>query len=908
MASEPTLVRLQAEFDNSPDAIAAVATLLENGASPHFVSRFRRDEIGDLGETRVFELAERLHFLDDLETRKRAIRQQAEERDQLTDALQHTLAHCFDQDLLDDIYQTFRPSRRTPGVQAREKGLGDLADRIIGKTLGDTGLPEAADQLISAENDLPTRESVLEGVLHIITEYLTSNPELRTRIRRELANGTLACRVVNEGAKNAARYKRYFDFQQPVRRVQGTHLLNIYRGERDGVLEVAISLPLDRAKTLIEQQVGLATGADPIVQQFLDLCYQHAYENMLRPACEADVRHQIKERVDRATARNLARNLRSQLMAPPLGHKKTLGIRASRNTVWLALLGEDGSVLEHLTLNLDPEDKREASLTTIAELITNQQPEGIALPHGRHQDVTSKIVQAVLAKAPGADLLVVPVDEAASAIHATSPSARKQWPGVEVGVRTAISLACRLQDSLHELLSLDPKALGLGQALDEVHQGLLTRILDETITSCVAKVGVDVNRASVDHLVRVPGMTAELARKIVDHRKQHGSFRTLESLSELLDPLTFQQSVGFLRIEGGDQPLDATAVHPEDYPIVEKIAAAESKPVSQLLGQRVHTPAAQIAGDEFGILRVKDIVHALSQHGRDVRGSLTKVRNAGVAVIDDLRPDLELQGRVTNLTEFGAFVDLGIHQDGLVHISQIPAGRLREPNRMLAVGEVITVYVLQVDPAKNRISLSMHKPRHLVEGRQATLGERMQPGAQRGPRGRRGPNREDAAQPFTRAARAPEGRRRGGMRAGPRPKSGSDDRGGGSVMGRGSRDRDRGGGRSHDGPRVTTIEAGKPIEESRGFKGELTSLSSLANLLGRGAGSVSPAESTPTTPTTPSASASAASAAPAPAEPQTTIPTPAAEVPAPAPNPTDPAAGAQRADQPTDADRSANDD
>ena len=412
-------------------------------------------------------------------------------------------------------------------------------------------------------------------------------------------------------------------------------------------------------------------------------------------------------------------------------------------------------------------------------------------------------------------------------------------------MRTAISLANRLQDSMHELLSLDPKALGLGHALDEVHQGLLNRVLDRTISSCVAKVGIDVNRAGVGHLARVPGMTREMAKKIFDKRKKDGSFQSLAALREndLLTEDEFRQVAGFLRIWGGSEPLDGTGIHPEDYELVAKVAEREGCAADELHKKRVQIPPAELADEGRGPLRVRDVLAELQHYGEDIRGKLVAVKNEGVHSIDDLRPDAQLRGRVTNLTEFGAFVDLGIQQDGLVHISQIPPGRLKNAQNMLAVGEVITVYVIRVEKEKKRISLSMHKPRHVAEGRQPTIGERMQQGGNRGGGRGRGRGREQRApEPLTRAARAPEGRRAGGRRGAPRPAgagSGGGPGGGGGFGGGGGGGRGRGRGRDDRGgrggpPRVITVESERPIEDVRGHKGELTSLSSLANLLGGG--------------------------------------------------------------------------
>ena len=354
-----------------------------------------------------------------------SIREEAQSRGQLSDELQKTLVQCFDQDLLDDIYQTFRPSRRTPGVQAREKGLGDLADKILASEMGDVTLQAAADALIT--EDLPTREAVLEGVLHILTEGFAADPILRSKTRSSLNNGILTAVVIAPKARGAARLQDYFDYEHPVRRIQANHLLNIWRGERENILKVRLSLPEDRAKDLVKKHANLDCGSDQVLIQFLDLVYQHCFEDLLLPGCEADVRHQIKERVDRTTAQNLARNLRSQLMTPPLGNKKALGIRASRNTAWVALLGEDGSVIKHEALSLETDEKRAASLDAMAQLIETEKPEGIALPHGRHHEVTAGVVQQACAKAPSVKLVVVPVDEAASAIHATSTT--RIWHG-----------------------------------------------------------------------------------------------------------------------------------------------------------------------------------------------------------------------------------------------------------------------------------------------------------------------------------------------------------------------------------------------------------------------------------------------------------------------------------------------
>ncbi|MEE9125944.1 MAG: Tex-like N-terminal domain-containing protein, partial [Planctomycetota bacterium] len=718
MASESTLLRLQAEFDNPPESICAVAELLEAGATPDFLSHYRRDETGDIGEARTFAIAGRLHFLEDLAARKQAILEQAEAKGEVSQQLRQTLEQCFDQDVLDDIYQSFRPKRRTRGVQAAEKGLDVLARQILDEGLGDTTLRAACDALISPEKDLPTREAVLEGILHFIAEECAQEIDLRTKMRQELWSGILSTKAKNTQRRGAQRYKQFFDFAQPVRRIPSGQMLSLRHAEREGIIEVSLDLPDGKAETILREHLGIDDSKDAALRDFLVLLRHHTWTELMRPAGAADVRHKIKERADLETVRALGRNLHSQLMAPPLGRKKALGLRASRKTVWVVILAEDGSLVEHHTLAVEAPEQRTAAVDQLCQIITTQQPAAIALPHGRHQEVTNEFLQEVLQKLGEHDVIIVSVDEAASAIHATSATGRKELPNLEVGIRTAVSLARRLQDPMHELLGLDPKALGLGHVLEEVHQGILSRHLDQAISSCVAKVGMDVNAASASHLSRVPGLSRELARKIVDHRHKAGNFKSLAQLQADLEipHHDFLQVAGFLRIHGGEEPLDATGVHPESYDLVAGIAASMALSTAEMLGRSTRTvPIDQFTNQETGPIRVRDVLGDVSRFGRDPRGTLTSVRNPGVRTVQDLLPDQELRGRVTNLTDFGAFVDLGIGQDGLVHVSQIPPQRLRDPRRMLAVGEVITTFVLQVDDGRKRISLSMHKPRHLAE-------------------------------------------------------------------------------------------------------------------------------------------------------------------------------------------------
>jgi uncharacterized protein len=887
--SENVLTRLCAEFDSPPEAIRAVAELLARGASPQFVTLFRRDESGDMTEERVAEIEERWSYLEGLEARKAAILQQAQERGADLADLQRTLDGCHDQDLLDDLYQSFRPKRRTAGMQAQEKGLGPLALAVEFRTLAGT-LQEAALEYVNEE--LTTAEAVLEGVLHILAEKVAANPLLRARIRDELSRGILKARATAPTRKGAQRYEEFFAFEEPLRRIPANRMLALRRAEREGIVEVQLCLPEGRELEIFAEFFAKDLAPDAPLRAFLDVVFRHAYEQLVRPACEADIRRRSKEKADRETVRGVARSLRAQLMAPPLGSRKVMVLRATRRSVWAVVLDEDGSVAHHATLHIGdaepdvgaataegsapasedppaatpeppadteattaepthaapPADEppaeadsapataaatitRADAVRTLTELIGAHRPAALCIPHGRRQEASVALAQEVLAALAGDAPLLVPIDEAAGAIHATTPAGRKLLPGAEVGIRTAVSLGRRLQDPMLELLSMDLRSLGLGHSLAEVHQGLLQRQLDAAIASCLAHVGVDVNRAPAELLAHVPGIDKELAKRIVERRASAGGFRSLQALREV-DGLAGERGdfvLGFLRVHGGDEPLDATAVHPESYELAQRIAQANGSSVAELFGRDPRRiELGPFFAEGLGRLRLLDVARSLGSVGRDPRGELAGFANEGVRAFADLRVDLELRGRVTNLTDFGAFLDLGIGQDGLLHISQIPPGRLRDTRSALRVGEVLTVYVTHLETKGQRISLSMRKPRHLSENRPPTVGERTEQAGRR---------RRSAAPPrevMSRAARAPEGRR-GGPRRGPRPatKEGAGGPrmvGGGGGGGRGPRGPGRGG--PSGPPRVITVESSKPIEQNRGHKGEFRSLAGLRGLLG----------------------------------------------------------------------------
>ena len=837
MASESVLERLEAEFDASPESIRAVIALFEDGAPPQFISRFRRDQTGDPGEERLCAIEERWHFLQDLETRKAAILQQAEAQNKVTPELVETLGNTHDQDLIDDIYQSFRPRRRTAGVQAEEKGLGPFAEAIHHRVLGSKSLQDAAAEYVSEERGLATPEDVLEGALYILAERYASAPKLRAQIREELSRGILKATAVAPDRKGAKRYQEFFAFEEPLRQINANRMLGLRRAEREGIIKVELTLPDEQVQSIFRKQFAADLEDGATLLPYLQLVFAHSYQHHVREACEADIRRRTKEKADRETVRGHARNLRSQLMAPPLGAKPAMIVRASTKTVWVVALNEDGSVNVQETWHLraakataptdgssadesstepaattpptteaddsaavaetsseapaaepetveatdsataapaaepetveatdsateapaaEPETveatdsagpdsaettvtepaksgevaadaaapktktkraaksrgkarkcTREEAIERLSELIEATKPAAVAIPHGRRQEPAQGIVAAAFARLSGVKKMVIPVDESLSAIYATSAAGRKALPSVEVGIRTSISLGRRLQDPLMELLAMNLREIGLGQNLAEVHQGVLNRQLDSAIACCLAQIGVDVNRAPMDMLARMPGIERDIARNIVEHRKKIGGFRKIEDLTGVsgINDRVFAHLSGFLRIEGGDEPLDTTPVHPESYELARQIAASRETPVDQLFGKSLRdVELDQFLSEDILRLRLLDVLHGLSSVGKDPRGVLAAWDNDDVKTIDDLAIDMQLRGRVTNLTDFGAFIDLGLGQDGLVHISQIPANRLRDPERTLRIGEVITVYVVNVATAARRIT------------------------------------------------------------------------------------------------------------------------------------------------------------------------------------------------------------
>jgi len=843
MASQATLDRLLAEFDSPPEIIGAVVTLLEEKASPSFLAHDRRWAIGNLPEERLLAIAERLHTLTEIEQRRQTILQQAEERGRRTPELEATLADCVDQDMLDDFYQSMRPRRRSRAMEMEEKGLMPLAMAIQHRQLGDQSLHEIATTYLAPDAGLGTPEAVLEGALVILADRISHDPNTRSCFRDELRRGILRARAVNPdggaapGDGAASGQKDLLDFAEPIGRITAARMLALRRAERENILRLELTLPEGRHRELLASLHTPDLTPDAPLFDFYQLVFDQA-AHQLQEVCGKDVRRRHKEKADREAVRVIARNLRAQLLAPALGAKKVLSLRTSGKGAWAVLLAEDGSVAQHKTLPADTDEQKQGSLAWVVELIRTEQPAAIAVPHGRRQASSERLVGELRTALGDTPLpMLVSVDEAASTIFATSAAGKKAIPGMEVGARTAVSIGRRLQDPLLELARMDVRTLGLGHTLDDVHQGMLQRELGAVTSSCLGMVGCDLNTVTQDLLEQLPGLDHEHAKAILDHRRRIGGFPNRAALADVpgLDAATVRNIAGCLRVLGGSEPLDATPVHPDDYPIVAAVAQQKGVEPIALVGQNLRDVNVDaLVTDEAPRQRVIAVLQLLQRANEDPRGELVNSNNEGVHTLADLHADRELRGRVATLTDFGAFVDLGIGQDGLVHISQIPGHRLRDPGQMLRAGEVVTVWVLKVDTQNQKIALSMLKPRHLQEGRLPTLGERMD--QQQGRRQRRPADGDRAPQGVGRFQGAGLSSRPTQRRGPPEPGRGGG--GGERRFGGGRDDRDRGdrdGPRRDRGPReqrVYTVEPAKEVVEARTHKGEVTSLASLRALLG----------------------------------------------------------------------------
>jgi uncharacterized protein len=688
--------------------ITAVATLLEQGATIPFIARYRKEATGSLDEIAITSIRDRLKYIEELDGRKESILKSLEKNGHLTDELKERVEATQTLSVLEDIYLPFRPKRRTKATVARDKGLEPLAMELFEQRGIDPA--EAAAAFIDPQKEVDTVEDALTGARHIIAEIINEDPQARV-VLRNLYTGkaVFKSRVSSGMEQDGAKYKDYFDWEEPASAAPSHRVLAMRRGEKEDILNLTLAPSEDEAITVLEGLFVKGNGPD---SDQVKMAVTDSYKRLLSRAMETELRIATKQRADTEAIRVCAENLRQLLLSPPLGGRRVMGIDPGfRTGCKVVCLDRQGKLLHNDTVYPHLSEKQaEQAGNTVKSLCERFDVEAVAVGNGTAgRETEAFLKQMNLEK----NILILMVNESGASVYSASEAAREEFPDHDLTVRGAVSIGRRLMDPLAELVKIDPKSIGVGQYQHDVDPSSLKQALDDVVISCVNGVGVDVNRASIQLLTYVSGLGPVLAKNIVQYRDENGAFASRDALRNVprLGPKAFEQSSGFLRIKNGANPLDASAVHPESYEIVNAMAQDLGCTVSDLMkdGQlRRDIDISKYVTDRVGIPTLKDIMEELAKPGRDPRDEFeTFAFASGIDKIEDLESGQKLPGIVTNVTAFGAFVDIGVHQDGLVHISELSDRFVKDPAQVVKVQQKVMVTVLDVDLERNRISLSM---------------------------------------------------------------------------------------------------------------------------------------------------------------------------------------------------------
>ncbi|MCU0601098.1 MAG: RNA-binding transcriptional accessory protein [Desulfobacterales bacterium] len=700
--------RIAHELNVTPPQVAAVAALLAEAATIPFIARYRKEATGSLDEVAVTAIRDRLDQLKQLDERRAAILKSLEQHGHLTETLQAAVQKADALADLEDVYLPYRPKRRTRAMAARERGLEPLARRIFDQSGAD---PEAAAAgFIDPEKGVSSIQEALAGARDILAELINEDPPARARLRDLfLRKAVITSRVVAGHEAEGAKFRDYFDWQEPAGSVPSHRLLAMRRGEAEDVLDLSIRPPEADAIALLEALFVRGDGADC---RQVRLSLQDSYGRLLGRSMETELRVALKERADQEAIRVFAGNLRELLLAAPLGPRRVLAVDPGfRTGCKVACLDPQGRLLLHDTVFPHGSEHQAAQAArTIQDMVARCETEVIAVGNGTAGRETEQFLRALSFPRP---IPVVLVDESGASVYSASEAAREEFPELDLTVRGTVSIGRRLMDPLAELVKIDPKSIGVGQYQHDVDPAALKRSLDDVVVSCVNRVGVDLNQASRELLTYVSGLGPQLAKNLVAFRDAHGPFRSRQQLQEVprLGPKAFEQCAGFLRIRDGQNPLDASAVHPESYPVVEAMAADLGCTVAELLadaGRRSTIAVKRYLSPAIGLPTLQDILQELAKPGRDPRREFELFAFApDVKELQDIVPGMRLPGIVTNVTAFGAFVDIGVHQDGLVHVSELSDRYVKNPLEVVKVHQKVRVTVLAVDPERRRIALSM---------------------------------------------------------------------------------------------------------------------------------------------------------------------------------------------------------
>ncbi len=706
--------RIASELSLGQHQVRTVADLLAAGSTVPFIARYRKEATGGLDEVAIISVRDRLEQLAALDRRREAVLRSLEGQGVLSPELEAEVTAAETLSVLEDIYLPFRPKRRTRATAARDRGLEPLAEIIFAQE-GVDPVAEAA-RFVDPEKGVSSPAEALGGARDIIAERISEHPEARADLRRlYLERAQIRCRVQKGREEDGSKYRDYFDWQEPLRSVPSHRFLAMSRGEKEGFLAFHIQPEEQDALDLLRQRF-VKTG-NPASRE-VETAVTDGYRRLLAPSLENEMRQEAKQRADADAIRIFTENLREMLLAPPLGQKNVLAIDPGYRTgCKVVCLDRQGKLLHSDTVYpLEPQNQRAAAADTLRDLILVFDIEAVAVGNGTGGREAHSFCRSLEL---GPSLPILMVNESGASVYSASEAARREFPEQDVTVRGAVSIGRRLMDPLAELVKIEPRSIGVGQYQHEVDQRALKRALDDTVISCVNAVGVEVNTASPELLSYVSGLGPKTAVALVQHRDKHGPFPSRQGLLGVpgMGPKTFEQAAGFLRVSGSADPLDATAVHPERYPLVERMAVDAGCTVQELMrdaGSRLALRLESYIGGDVGMPTLGDILEELARPGRDPRPEFDTVKFAEeITGIEDLRPGMQLPGVVTNVTAFGAFVDVGAHQDGLVHISQLADRFVANASDVVRVGQQVSVKVLSVDLDRRRIALSMRRdPRH----------------------------------------------------------------------------------------------------------------------------------------------------------------------------------------------------
>jgi len=711
--------QISEELAVKSEQVAAAVALLDEGSTVPFIARYRKEKTGGLDDTQLRNLDSRLSYLRELEDRRAVIIKSITEQDKLTPELKTKLLAADNKTRLEDLYLPYKPKRRTKGEIAKEQGLEPLANDLFNNPMLN---PEA--EATKYFNDTITDEkAALDGAKFILMERIAEEADLLNKIRRTVRkNGHLESKVIAGKEKEGAKFQDYFEHSELATKVPSHRLLAMLRGRNEGVLQLTLNAdpgaeaPVreSHCEAIIAHHFDLNFNQKP-ADKWLKTVVQWAWKIKISLSVENELMTELREKAEVEAIRVFAKNLSDLLMAAPAGAKTTIGIDPGfRTGCKIAVVDKTGKLLDTATIfPHEPQNHWDKSIRTIEHLARTHKAELIAIGNGTASRETDKLAAEVIKKANELNLTKIMVSEAGASVYSASEFAANEFPDLDVSIRGAVSIARRLQDPLAELVKVEPKSIGVGQYQHDVSQNLLSKSLEAVVEDCVNAVGVDLNTASVPLLTRVSGLNKTLANNIVKFRDEHGRFNNRKELKkvERLGPKAFEQCAGFLKIANGDNPLDASSVHPEAYPVVKNIIETHNRAVDDIIANHAFLTslnANDYINDSFGLLTIKDIVKELEKPGRDPRPEFkTATFKEGVEKVSDLQPSMILEGVITNVTNFGAFVDIGVHQDGLVHISSLTDKFVTDPSEVVKAGDIVKVKVLEVDVNRKRISLTM---------------------------------------------------------------------------------------------------------------------------------------------------------------------------------------------------------